>query len=199
MAHLLRACFGGAGYFIRITKEIRRVMGKELIGLARFVILLMGGCFVCSSNGICQTKATLAQNTISKHQKKSKKPYALGQGMVILQTSKISKVAQTPTNCETALAIFDMSIAEVRKRENTYLIIIARQGSREVKKNLTQRRLKLIREGYLVRFPDVKYVIAEGSRIKGFGVIELYVGGELWNSLPIKMNTLSYCSKEDAF
>ena len=107
---------------------------------------------------------------------------------------------QNATSCEYALAVLDDSVIRVRELKDTRLIIIARLGKGESSRRLSWARLGLIEKSYLGRFPDVKYVTAEGTRVKGFGVIEIYVGGRLLYTLPIEKNAKAFCvykSKND--
>ena len=107
---------------------------------------------------------------------------------------------QTATTCEYALAVLDDAVIRVRELKGTQLIIIARLGKGESSTRLNRIRLGLIEKSYLVRFPDLKFVTAEGTRVNSLGVIELYVGGRLTYTLPIKKNAKAYCvyqSKND--
>ncbi len=100
---------------------------------------------------------------------------------------------QQPINCETALLALDDAIIKVREMKDTYLIIIARSGEAEKSSRLNDIRLNVIEKSYLKRFPDVKYVTATGKRAKGFGQIEIYVGGKQLYVLPIKNNAKTFC------
>src|SRR5205085_4536511 len=70
--------------------------------------------------------------------------------------------SQQPVNCEDVLLYMDEAIIKVRKMEDTYLIVIARLGMGERSRQISRIRLNSI-ENYLKRFPDIKYVTAEGS------------------------------------
>ena len=100
---------------------------------------------------------------------------------------------QIPAPCDTAASYLDFAVIDARKREGTYLIIIARLGTGENSKNLNRRRLSVVEEYVLRRGNDLRYVLAEGRRVRGFGRIELYVGGELARVLPFEKNASGYC------
>jgi hypothetical protein len=100
---------------------------------------------------------------------------------------------QIPVPCDTAASYLDFAVIDARKHEGTYLIIIARPGTGENLKNLSQRRLSVVEEYVLRRGKDLKYVLAEGRQVKGLGRIELYVGGELARVLPFEKNASGYC------
>lgn len=104
-----------------------------------------------------------------------------------------------PVNCEMAnLYISDALTRYVNKREskNSYLIIIFRLGDGENSRKLNLMRIKALKS-YIENIkpskaifgdvkPNVKAIYAEGERIDGFGIIEIYLNGNLLYSLPIK-------------
>lgn len=102
-----------------------------------------------------------------------------------------SKIRQpTPTNCESNAAALD-AINQLAGKDNL-IIAIARLGNRERKRELNQRRLNnvlayLTRVGWQ-RAPET-VIIAEGVRAKGYGRVELYVGGKLIVVLAVKRNS----------
>ncbi|MBA3242465.1 MAG: hypothetical protein H0T60_14645 [Acidobacteria bacterium] len=87
----------------------------------------------------------------------------------------------------------DNALVEWQQMQGTYLIIIARLGEGERVNGLNRSRLKDV-EDYLKRDETIKYVTAEGNRVKGSGQVELYVGGKLRAAIPIKKNDESVCS-----
>jgi hypothetical protein len=114
-------------------------------------------------------------------------------GFKIKASNSSATLSQQPANCEDALHYLDFGVGEVRKLKDTYFIIIARPGKREKSGRLSQVRLNIIERSYLKRFTDIKYVTAVGSRTKGLGQIEIYVGGKLWHVLPIEKNAKTFC------
>jgi hypothetical protein len=98
-----------------------------------------------------------------------------------------------PVPCDTAASYLDFAVIDTRKLEGTYLIMIARLGNGETSRRLNQRRLTVVEEYVLRRGSDLKYVLAEGRRVRGRGRIELYVGGQLVRVLPFEQNADGYC------
>lgn len=109
------------------------------------------------------------------------------------QGASTSRPLYAPVECDTALSYMDHAMAETFASRDTYLIVIARLGAGERAARLNRQRLAGI-EGYVrSKFPDLKYVMAEGSKTNGLGRVEFYVGGRLLYSMPIKKNAKSYC------
>ena len=100
---------------------------------------------------------------------------------------------QWPMECEGAATRLDFAVIDTQKLEGAYLIIIARLGTGEFSRSLNQTRLANAKEYVLRRGSALKYVLAEGSRVKGLGRLELYVGGQLAETLPLRKNAKGYC------
>jgi hypothetical protein len=100
---------------------------------------------------------------------------------------------QGPVGCDSASGYLDFAVMDTLKLEGAYLIIVARLGTGEKSRRLKQHRLAMIEE-YIKRRGDLnlKYVLAEGGRVRGLGRVELYVGGRLFRSMPLKKNK-GYC------
>ena len=98
----------------------------------------------------------------------------------------------TPNNCEDALLHLDVTALEARKEREGYIIVIARLGDGEKSQRLSQRRLKAATD-YLRSKARNKVVAAHGERLKGFGRLELYVGGRLLYSLAYPRNGIIDC------
>ena len=111
-----------------------------------------------------------------------------GQG----QTPK--SLDQWPMECEGAATRLDFAVVNTRKLEGAYLILIARLGTGEVSRSLNQARLSSVEEYVLRRGSDLKYVLAQGSRVKGLGRLEIYVGGRLADMMPLRKNAKGYCT-----
>ena len=101
---------------------------------------------------------------------------------------------QWPMECEGAATRLDFAVINTRKLEGAYLILIARLGSGEVSRTLNQTRLASAEEYVLRRGADLKYVLAQGSRVRGLGRIEIYVGGKLAEIMPLRKNAKGYCT-----
>ena len=100
---------------------------------------------------------------------------------------------QWPMECEGAATRLDFAVVNTRKLEGAYLILIARLGTGEFSKSLNQARLLGVKEYVLRTGSDLKYVLAQGSRVKGLGRLEIYVGGQLADIMPLKKNAKGYC------
>ena len=96
-----------------------------------------------------------------------------------------------PVNCEDLLAMLDIAIIDWRELPGTHFIMIASRGTGEQAPNLIRGRFDYA-EDYLKR-KQVQYLFAEGSPIKGAGRIEIYVGGRLTTSIPVKKNATRLC------
>lgn len=101
---------------------------------------------------------------------------------------------QWPMECEGAAMRLDLAVINTQKLEGAYLILVARLGSGEVSRALNQTRLKSVEQYVLRRGADLKYVLAQGSKLKGLGRIEVYVGGKLAEIMPLRKNAKGYCT-----
>jgi hypothetical protein len=104
---------------------------------------------------------------------------------------------QRPMECEGAATRLDFAVIETEKLQDAYLIIVARLGKGE-RPYLSDIRLSAVREYILRSGPDLKYVMAKGSKVKGLGRIELYVGGRLTQVMPIRHNAKGFWTPADA-
>lgn len=101
---------------------------------------------------------------------------------------------EVPPNCEVTKLYLDDVAFRAHKIEDASLIVIARLGQGEKLPNLNRTRLKFT-EAYLSqRFPSTRIVAAERSRVRDFGIVEIYVGGKLLYTLPFKRNARSTCT-----
>jgi hypothetical protein len=97
------------------------------------------------------------------------------------------------TNCENNIAVLG-GIAQSTAPEDL-MIVISRLGEDETKRHLNRRRLHNIRI-YLTSYLTVAggrrraetIILAEGERVKGYGRLELYVGGKLAYVFKMKRN-----------
>ncbi|MGH9871835.1 MAG: hypothetical protein ACRD9S_05125 [Pyrinomonadaceae bacterium] len=100
---------------------------------------------------------------------------------------------QWPMECEGAATRLDFAVVNTGKLEGAYLILIARRGTGEFSSSLNQARLSGVEEYVLRTGSDLKYVLAQGGRVKGLGRIEIYVGGKLADIMPLRKNAKGYC------
>ena len=104
-----------------------------------------------------------------------------------------------PTNCEFHIATLDAAHHEAGR--DGLVIVIVRLGDGEHRQDLNRRRLHNVKT-YLVEFshrPPATIITAVGERVKGYGRVELYVGGKLFYVLMIRSNadlTVGSCSYE---
>ena len=96
--------------------------------------------------------------------------------------------SKEPTNCETNAVKFDSYVKQFRtlaNGNNTVLIAIAHLGSGERSVTLNRSRLYIVRatliEDLGLREEDV--VTAEGSHVKGYGSVDIYLAGKLVDTL----------------
>ena len=99
---------------------------------------------------------------------------------------------QLATGCDAAAAYLDFAVIDTNKIDEAYLIILSRLGTGESSK-LNQIRLAAAEEYLLRRGQDLKYVLAAGSRAKGLGTLELYVGGKLYQTMFYERNAKGFC------
>ncbi len=90
-----------------------------------------------------------------------------------------------PVNCETAYSFIYDALNRYTERPSGYFIVIARLGRGESSRRLNLNRIKMFKSYISTLNPPVKAIFAEGEKIKGYGVIEMYVEGKLLYSLPI--------------
>ncbi len=96
-------------------------------------------------------------------------------------------VPNEPQNCEMNLQDLEHARNLARPETYGYLIIVARLGDGERRKELNFRRLYNARlQLTRIGVPSDKIVIAEGERVKGLGRVELYVRGEFIGALPVR-------------
>lgn len=96
-------------------------------------------------------------------------------------------------NCEMSLLVQDTTaMAAVEKTMgDQVLIVIVRPGDGEASRQLIRRRLYNIRQYFRERGDQLlkdRVVVAEGERVKGFGRIEYYIKGKLYQQLLFPKN-----------
>ena len=99
-----------------------------------------------------------------------------------------------PILCNDLREYVDEAILRWVKLKGTYLIVINRLGAKE-KGNLSKSRVDDIEFYLKQRYNgEITYVTAQGSRVKGLGQLEFYVGGRLLAVVPVKRNDKGVCS-----
>jgi hypothetical protein len=103
--------------------------------------------------------------------------------------TRYAQIDPKPTNCENHIAVLEAAHHDAGKEG--LIIIIARQGAGENRRDLNRRRLYNAR-AYLTEYLNLRasetIVTAEGERVKGYGRIEIYIGGKLYYVLALKRN-----------
>lgn len=111
-----------------------------------------------------------------------------------------------PTNCEMNSVKLDNALDRFIKKqsEGSTLILIARFGNGEYSRELNRRRLFNVKQ-YLVGIRGIdlkKIIVAESGRVKGYGRVEVYVGGVLFEILVARRQKdlcLTCCGPDEQF
>lgn len=106
-----------------------------------------------------------------------------------------------PTPC--GYNVSTLSAAHQEAGEDGLIIAIARLGDGEQRREINRRRLHNVRV-YLTEFdwhraPET-VITAEGERVRGYGRVELYVGGRLFRVLAVRPNrdlSVGSCEPDD--
>ncbi len=110
-------------------------------------------------------------------------------------------------NCERALLYQDVVVnaALEQTNKNAILIVIVRLGDDETSRELIRRRLYNVRQYFRERGSRLaaeKVIVAEGERTKGYGRVEYYLGGELYERLLFSKNGFichSCCGPDEGY
>ena len=112
-----------------------------------------------------------------------------------------AQTALKPTNCENHIRILEGANSVAGK--DGMIILIARPGSGDTKPELSRHRLYSARAyltDYLrVRSPET-IVTGEGERVEGYGRLEIYIAGKLYQALAIRPNaelSVGSCEPEE--
>ena len=99
-------------------------------------------------------------------------------------------------NCERSLQYQNLvvSAALEQTNEKKVLIVIVRLGDGETSRELIRRRLYNLRQYFFKEYGNhfkkpEKIIFAEGERVKGYGRVEYYLGGELHERLLFPQNS----------
>jgi|GEM_PF-5432835 len=110
-------------------------------------------------------------------------------------TSDFPFAPTKPVHCESFATLLDHAVIESRELKGSYLIVIVRVGLEETAPNLGRLRAARIRSYFEQKYTNnSNHLVAEGSRGKGFGRVEIYVGGKLTTIIPILKNSKTVCS-----
>lgn len=101
-------------------------------------------------------------------------------------------IPKQPTNCETNAANMEQVLSLMKYKPNPYgnIILIARLGRGETRRELNRRRLYNVSKRYqtTLNVPAEKIITTEGERTNDFGRIEIYWNGELIGAMPVGTN-----------
>ena len=112
---------------------------------------------------------------------------------VLAQAEKTEEVIELRSNgCEIDESNFNEVSQNARKNmgEKDALIVIARRGTRDKKRDLNRLRLATTRAWLVGKgaFPTNRLILAEGERVDGEGRLEFYIGGKLTHIIFPKPN-----------
>ena len=115
-------------------------------------------------------------------------------------------ILEKPENSETNHSYLRGVLSTVREKPNPngVIILIARLGKGEIKRELNRRRLYNVSFLYKEIFgiPTETIVVAEGERVDGYGRVEIYWNGEMIGALPVFKNKDIYvdcCGIDDRY
>lgn len=152
---------------MKISKE-QNMITKNLLKISMSVLL----CFIVFCVADAQTKPSIPTNELKKNQ----------------STETRLDFPEGTISCEMWLLYLGTTIQEWEKNwklnNDSTLIIVARAGNNESHQT-NLKRIKTLKEYILYPKWKIKAVFAEGEPTNGNGVIELYVEGKLFVSLPV--------------
>jgi hypothetical protein len=92
-------------------------------------------------------------------------------------------------SCEHVKATLDMAYVENEKLQNAYLILVFREGDSEDQKTL-KLRMNATETYYGENSMRSRVLMAIGEATTGLGVVELFVGGKLYQIIAFERNGL---------
>jgi hypothetical protein len=115
-----------------------------------------------------------------------------------------ASIEDLPGGCEFNNSVLDVIAQKTPADE--LIIVIAHLGDEENRKNLNYRRLhnvkffltEFLTDATVRRKPET-IILAEAERVKGYGRVELYIKGKLYDVLKARRNAdlfVGYCSRE---
>lgn len=99
-------------------------------------------------------------------------------------------------SCETWILYIADAMQKAGKDNDRSLIVISRLGKKEISRRLSLKRLTTLKKYMLFLNPKAKIVFADGERAEDNGIIEFYIEGKLFYSLPVDRNRdvgINYC------
>ena len=111
----------------------------------------------------------------------------------------------SPGNCEMNAVIFDnmRSVISEGLGRDSLVIAVARLGNGETSRGLNRRRLYNLRVRWGVfGLPANRLIVAEGERVDGYGRVELYVSGRLYDTFVVRRNgdlCLACCGDDEEY
>lgn len=114
-------------------------------------------------------------------------------------TDKLDDIPISPTSaCEEWISRITGAFIEWDKNKKGSIIVIARLGDGENARRLNLKRIKTLKEYIHGAKLTANLVFAEGEQVKeGIGVIELYIEGELFDTIGISTKSdipLRHCN-----
>ena len=111
----------------------------------------------------------------------------------------------SPGRCETNAVIFDhmRSVISEGLGRDSLVIAVARLGDGETSRELNRRRLYNLRVRWKAfGLPANRLIVAEGERVNGYGRVELYVSGKLYDTFVVRRNgdlCLACCGEDEEY
>jgi hypothetical protein len=119
----------------------------------------------------------------------------VGYGNLMAQTNPVESwvLTEPPVSCHSTWTMMEFAGNNLKSQSNPkgVLIIIARLGDGENWTELNRRRLFNAKETIVPGFVGVesrRIITAVGERVKGFGRVEFYVGGQMVVEILVKRN-----------
>lgn len=100
---------------------------------------------------------------------------------------------ERPLNCETNLQHLEALKVMVANQSNRdgILIMLARLGDGERRRDLNRRRLDNVRDGLTntLGIDERRIIVGQGQRVRGYGRVEFYLEGRMVGVLPVNRNS----------
>lgn len=109
-----------------------------------------------------------------------------------IKSSSIIACQELPTSCEEGRVIIDSSLFEIKDKPNKKVIFLLRKNKKE-KDNVIKARSLIIENFCENRGMKEKCIIGVSNPTDNLGRSELYVNGELFNTINYAKNMSSFC------
>ena len=100
---------------------------------------------------------------------------------------------ERPFNCETNLQhLEDLKVMVANQPDRDgLLIMLARLGDGERRRDLNRRRLENVRRGLTnnLGIAERQIIVGESARVRGYGRVEFYLAGQMVGVLPVHRNS----------